>query len=163
LNAEVEPDEDEQRRCSGDPAPPGAADELRHRKGQQRGEREVGDRHEALGHARESERWQRVPEGRVGRQVRPQREKDRKERCEPEHDCEPGSAPPEKDEAYDGQDRGQPSEVDELLAARPVPAVEEIGPLGLELADVGERAALVLSRPGDERVADGEPDGRGRD
>jgi hypothetical protein len=100
-----------------------------------------------------------VPERRVGREVRPEREQDRDDRRQPEQHGQPAPAPPEDHDPDDGEHRRQPAEVDELLAPRPVPAVEEVGPLGLELADLGERTALVLRRACDERVADDEADG----
>ena len=160
LRSEVERDQDEQAGRHRHPPPPGPPDELGDCEREQGGQREVGDGHEALGHPREAERRERVPEHRVRREVRPEREEDRDDRPQPEQHGQPTASTPENDQSDDGEHGREPAEVDELLAPGPVPAVEEVGPLGLEPAHVGERAPLVLRRPGDERVADEEADRR---
>ena len=79
-----------------------------------------------LGDAREVERGNVPPERLVSRQRRAQGEKERHDQGEAQEDGEAPARLGEDDEPGNGQPEQQPAEVDELLAPRFVPAIEEV-------------------------------------
>jgi hypothetical protein len=109
-----------------------------------------------------------VPERRVDREVRPEREDERDDDGEPEEEREPPAGrADEDDDAGDREQRREPADVDEALARedarRPrLEPIHEIAPVGLEALDFRERATSRLRRAGDDRVADDEAHGDGR-
>jgi hypothetical protein len=122
-------DEDDRRR-SGHGNEPFAragkepADRNRHERGQ--GQVRQGD--EASWNARVAQRRERGPELLVERQVRPEREEERHDGGEPEHEREAAAAAPH-DEAQDGERRRQPAHVDELLEPVETPPAQEVEPV----------------------------------
>ena len=99
-----------------------------------------------------------APQGLVARKVHPQREQHRKERGDSEQDSETPLLPSEEDEPCKREGRRQPSEIDELLAARRVPAIDEVHGLRGIATQLVHRPPAPLRRARDQRVADRDAD-----
>ncbi len=123
--------------------------------GDERGDRQAGDRHQALGHACEAERRQSLPERLVERQARAERQDARHDGGEPEAESEPAPAP-DRPQADEGENRGQPAEEHVLLDACADPAREEVGELGRVVPHLAERAAAARDRAGDDDLLHGD-------
>ena len=121
----------------------------------ERGDRQAGDRHQALGHAREAERRQSLPERLVQRQARAERQHARHDGGEPEEEREPALTP-DRPEADEGEDRGQPAEEHVLLDPCSDPAREEVGELGRVVPHLAEGAAAARDRAGDDDLLHGD-------
>ena len=111
----------------------------------ERGDRQAGDRHQALGHAREAEWRQSLPERLVQRQARAERQHARHDGGEPEEEREPALTP-DRPEAGESEDRSQPAEEHVLLDARSDPARDEVGELGRVVPHLAEGAAAARDR-----------------
>ena len=111
----------------------------RDRERDERGEAEAGDWHEALRHARVPERRQGVPEPRVRRQARPEREEDRDDGADREHGGQPAPRPREQQQPGRREDRRRPAEEDEALGVPALLAAHEVAPAGRVLRDRVER------------------------
>ncbi len=106
-------------RCGCDPG---------HRHGRERGDREVGDRHQTARDAREAQRRKHVPEPLVERERRPEGQQRRHEHPCSEHGGERAlPRPPEDDEARHGEHGDQPAEIDEPLGLFRLPPAEQVG------------------------------------
>ena len=119
----------------------------------ERRERQAGDRHDPLRHARVLEAGQVPPQRLVAGRVRAEGEQDRDERAEPEHRGHSPAAPEqEHDEARDREHQHRPAEVDHLLEQLAV-ARDEARQPRREVLDLVEGTAACAGRvPDDERV-----------
>ena len=106
------------------------------------------------GHARLAEPRDDVPERLVHGRVRAEREQERHEHAEPEHDREPAFAPREEHEPRDRGERNEPAEEDERLEAVPRVPRDEVEQLGRVALDLRERAARRAGRAADLRDPD---------
>ena len=101
------------------------------------------------------------PRGLIERQVRAEGQEDRDEGRDSEEHRQ--GAPPTRqpDEPGQGEHRGEPAEVDEGLARRRMPAIQEVVPLRGVRRHVLERARLAEHRAFDDGKPNGEagPDG----
>ena len=105
-------------------------------------------------HARVAESGHDVPQRLVHRRVRAEREQERHEHAEPEHDREPAFAPREEHEPRDRGERNEPAEEDERLEAVPRVPRDEVEQLGRVALDLRERAARRAGRAADLRDPD---------
>ena len=158
MHREVEGDEDKQGCDEGSSSSSSPSCKVRDRKRRKRGEGEVGDGQQAARHARKPERGKVVPDRRVDGQVGSERKEDGKSDRQAEQDREPAVPAGQNGEAKEREQREQPAEVDELLASRRVPTVDEVDPFGRIAAHFAQRAPAVFRRAGDQRVANEDAD-----
>src|SRR5205823_725712 len=113
---------------------------------------EIGDRQEPSWNTSEVERPKVTPDGGVRGQVGTEREEhwDSGRKAEEDRQLAPVGA--QGDQARERECRQEPTEVDELLAPRCVPAVGEVGPFSRVAPYLADRAAALLGRMRDERV-----------
>ncbi len=96
-----------------------------------------------------------MPEPGVGRQIRAECKQRGDDHAEAERNCEPAVA--RHHEAGECQQRQQPAQEHEALAAVTLAAGEEVGPLRGVARDLGERPPARLERVGDHRALHEEP------
>ncbi len=116
----------------------------------ERGDGEAGDRQQPLGHAREAERREGVPERLVQGRVRAECEHVRNDGCEREQEGEAAPAP-DRPQARQRQDRREPAHEDELFDPGPDSPRDDVRDLRRVVPDLCERA----SAPGDRALDHG--------
>jgi len=120
-----------------------------------RGERQAGDRQQALGDTREPKRRQRSPQWLVERDIRAESKDARHDGCQQEEERQ-SSLAPDRPEADEGKQGCEPAEEDVLLDPRSGAAGDEVGELRRVALDLRERAPATDDRACDDDLLDGD-------